>query len=238
MKPFSYFDLIETFPTGGCAVCKLTARDVEQFIDSQLYEYVNTPDTHAAMRASRGLCAEHSAHLMNYGASVLGIALLHSGIVNELLKITDASPLLSGGSAFARLRGDIRKSATALADKLMPSAPCAACEVLERSEAGHIRALVDHLDDTRLDAAFRTSDGLCLPHFRAALRLASSPANLEKLVSIQETIWEELKNQLDAFALKYDINHADLTMGKEGDSWRRALRLVAGERDVFGLRRG
>jgi hypothetical protein len=237
MKPFNYFDLVETFPLGGCVICRLTARDVERFIDSHLYEYVNTPDTHAMMRASRGLCAEHGAHLVEYGASVLGIAILHAAIVDELLKITASSPVASGGAAFARLRGDARKSASSLADKLEPSRACPACEILERGEAAHIRSLVDHLDEPKLEEAYRASQGLCLSHFRAALRVSSTPANLERLTAVQIAIWENLKGQLDEFARKYDINHADQAMGAEGDSWRRAIRLVSGDPDILGLRR-
>jgi hypothetical protein len=233
MKPFNYFDLIEQFPLGGCVVCRLTARDVERYIDSHLYEYVNTPDTHAMMRASRGLCAEHSAHLVEYGASVLGIAILHSAIVDELLKITEGSPVTS--SAFARLRGG--KSASSLADKLEPERSCSACDILNRSEGMHVQSLVDHLDDARLEEAYRASEGICLPHFRTALRVSSNTANLERLISIQVDLWSRLKGQLDDFARKYDINHANEVMGVEGDSWRRAIGLVAGQGDIFGLRR-
>jgi hypothetical protein len=231
MKPFNYYDLIEIFPLGGCAVCHLVARDVERYIDSHLYEYVNTPDTHAMIRASRGLCAEHSAHLAAYGASVLGIAILHSAVLDEVLSITAAVP---ASSTFARLRGDARN---ALAGKLEPERSCPACDALEGGEKQHVRALAEHVDDPRLADAYRASDGLCLPHFRMTIKAAPNRANLETLISIQTAIWGKLKAELDEFARKYDVNHADTAMGEEGDSWRRALSLVAGERDVFGLRR-
>jgi uncharacterized protein DUF6062 len=230
--PLNYYDFLETFPQTGCAICSLCQHDVARYIDAHLYEYANTPQTHAAFRASRGLCAVHSAQLLEYGASVLSLAILHSHVLDELLKIAAAPAVI--GSALARLLGG---SANPLADKLEPVEDCIACQILEHSEKGHARALAEHIDDPRLQAAFRASSGLCLPHFRLTLRAAPDAAKLETLVSIQTALWAKLKAELDSFADKYDINHADQAMGAEADSWRRAIPLVAGQADILGLRR-
>lgn len=230
LKPFNYYDLIESFTEAGCPICRLSERDARRFLDSHLYEYVNTPDTHAAMRAGRGLCAEHSGQLVEYGASVLGIAILHAAVIDELLKITAGSPLKNSWGR--------RGNGAALADKLEPVGSCMACDALERAEQQHVSALARHIDESALSDAYRSSAGLCLPHFRAVLRAAPDSARAEKIASLQTDIWRSLKAELDTFADKYDSNHAENVMGAEGDSWRRATRLVAGLRSVFGLRRG
>lgn len=221
MKPFNYYDLIETFTQSGCAVCRLCERDVNRYIDSHLYEYVNTPDTHAAMRASRGFCATHSAQLVEYGASVLGIAILQAAILDELLKITTkAAP-----QKRSRL---LSRSTNALSDSLEPERTCLVCESLVHAEKLHLRALADHVHETALQEAYRASEGLCLPHFRALLHMTTDPTRQSILLSIQTDHWRKLKAELETFADKYDINHPDQTMGAEGDSWRRALSLVYG----------
>ena len=102
MKPLNYYDFLQYFAQPGCLVCNLVERDVAKYLDSLMYEYVNAPITHEAMRASRGLCAQHNSQLADYGASVLGISILQSVILDEVLKISGGA---SGGSAFARLRG-------------------------------------------------------------------------------------------------------------------------------------
>ncbi len=220
----------------GCAFCNLLQRDEVRYLDSLLYEYVNTPDTNDAFRAARGLCAEHNARLKDYGASVLGIAILQAAVLDELLKITTAQ-ISSNGSAMARLfGGEAKKGAAILSQRLEPVAPCLVCETLAQSTARYATALTEHITETPLAEAYRQSEGLCLPHFRAVLRLTSNAASLESLISIQITIWQDLKAQLDDFARKYDVNHADQKMGAEGDSWLRALRLIAGEPRIFGLR--
>lgn len=233
MKPFNYYDLVEGFrERTGCAVCNLVERDVARFLDSHLYEYVNTRETHALFRASRGLCAIHSAQLSDYGASVLGIAILHAGVLDEVLNIV-AGGQATAGRSWARLRGSKTAAGQALADKLEAIGPCMACEALERAQGMHIETLTAYLGEDELQTAYRESQGLCLPHFGLALRVAKLPI-LETLVEIQTGHWQRLKAELDTFSDKYDINHADEAMGSEGDSWRRATRLVGGEGSIFG----
>ncbi|MEZ4670155.1 MAG: DUF6062 family protein [Anaerolineae bacterium] len=231
--PSNYHDIIQHFTAPGCVICILADRDVNRFIDSHLYEYVNTPETHAALRASRGLCATHSARLVNYGASVLGITILHSAVMDELLKKV-AEPARSG-SAFSRLRGG--SAGGSLADRLDADGNCLACDALNRAERHHVTSIAEHVLDEQLNAAYRASGGICLPHFQDVLRAAPSSKHVDELVSIQSEHWRKLKFELDELARKYDVNHAADAVGAEADSWRRALRLTAGHEALFGLRR-
>jgi hypothetical protein len=229
--PFNYYDLIETFPQPGCAICNRVQHDARRYLDSLLYEYVIEPETNAAFRSARGLCAQHSSQLVEFAASVLGIAILQSTVLDELLKLVDAPR--PAGSAFARLRSAAIGST--LAARLEPTAPCPACANMRTMEAGHVRALAEHIDDPRLQEAYRQSEGLCVPHFRDVLRAAPGDKQAHLLLSIQLTHWQRLKAELDMFADKYDFNRAGEVMGDERDSWRRALRLLAGDAAVFGL---
>lgn len=230
--PSNYYDLVEHFADGGCVVCTLTERDVNKFIDSHLYEYVNTPETHAALRASRGLCATHSARLVDYGASVLGITILHSAVLDELLKMV-AAPAKTA-STFGRWLGG--SNGGTLANRLEADGNCLACAALKRAENHHVTSVAEQSLDPQLNAAYRASSGLCLPHFQAVLRAAPSGKQIDELVSIQSEHWRKLKFELDELARKYDVNHAADAVGSEADSWRRALRLVAGMEGIFGLR--
>jgi hypothetical protein len=87
--PLAYFDLIVTFATPGCAVCNLVLSDVDQYLDSLLYEYVNERETHRTFRASRGLCNEHSWQILRYSGSSLGIAILSHAVIDELFDGAD-----------------------------------------------------------------------------------------------------------------------------------------------------
>ncbi len=229
--PMNFHRLVEAFPEPGCVVCNLTERDVNRFLDSHLYEYVNTPETHANIRASRGLCATHSGHLVEFGASVLGITILHAVIMDELLKTAESN---RAASAFERLRGS---SGSNLANRLEPTGECMACQALERAESQHINSVAEHINDQRLHDAYAASNGLCLPHFRQVLHAAPNSKSADLLTKLQLPKWRALKAELDMLAKKYDVNHNDEAVGAEADSWRRALIMVSGNPDVFGVRR-
>lgn len=232
-KPFNFYDLEETLRAEGCAICTLTARDVARSLDAFLYEYVNTPETHARIRASRGFCATHSAQLQDYGAQVLGIAILHAAALDEVLALAREASAENGrgwgGLGWGR-------GSSPLAERLKPLAPCPACTAMEMAEALHIQTLLNHLDESRLSEAYAAGPGLCLPHVRAALS-AGTPAQAARLLALQTPRWQALKDELEAFADAYDVNRARGPLGAAADSWRRALGVVAGLAAVWGLRR-
>lgn len=235
---FSYFDLVEAFSKPGCAICNLTLRNVHRHLDSLLYEYVNEPDTNNAFRSGRGLCNEHSWQLRQFKATVLGVSILYEAVLDEVLKIVEGATV-TAQSRLARLLGtQSEQSAAALAAQLEPETPCIACTVLENSEATYIQILHQHFGESELEKAYRASEGLCLPHFRQLLRAANGSQHAPLFVSIQREIWLKLKDEVNLFMTKNDFNHAHEPIGAEGTSWQRAIARMAGEKGVFGTRRG
>lgn len=237
MRTHAYFDLIETFAKPGCALCALALRDVDHFLDLLLYERVNEPDSHRAFRASRGLCSEHGGQLVQHKGGALAIAVLYKATVDEVLKVMAQSTVDGQSqSGFARLlnaNGGAR--GINLADQLEPQGPCMACQLLADSEERYVQVMIQHLADARLQEAYRTSEGLCLPHFRQVLRQVRDSSHLRLLISIQTAIWEKLKAELQVFIDKNDHYRSRESMGVEGDSWQRAIKRMAGERGVFGV---
>jgi hypothetical protein len=235
--PLAYYDLIETFAAPRCAVCNLVLRDVAHFLDSLLYEYVNERETHRTFRASRGLCNEHSWQILRYSGNSLGIAILSRAVLDELLKTLESVPTTSApSSGLARLRGNNKANGTALADRLEPTEPCPACRAQADVEQRYIQTLCAYLADEKMEAAFRDSAGLCLPHFQALLRQSNAAAHLGLIITIQRAIWSRLKSELEEFADKSSHERMHEEMGPEGDSWQRAIANIAGAKGVFGLR--
>ncbi len=236
MLPFSFYDLVEACAGDECPVCALLIRDADRYLDSLLYEFANDPGTHAAFRAGRGLCNLHSWQLTRYDAGVLGIAILQTAVIDEVLRLIDEAPAQPSGG-LARMFGSGANGPSALADRLEPEGPCLVCQTLAQAEASYLEALVTHLGDARLEAAFRRSAGLCLPHFRTALRGPGPGAALDRLIALQTERWRQLKAELLEFQSKSDYKRAHEVMGRERDSWRRAIGSAAGAHAVFGLRR-
>lgn len=237
--PLAYYDLVETFPKPGCAICNLLLRDVDQYLDSLLYEYVNDPATHRAFRGARGLCNAHGWQLTRYMGNSLGIAVLYRAAVDEVLKIIERTPIQTNTpSGLANLLGaNSEANGLALADSLEPTGQCLACALAAAAEKRYIQTFSQHMANAQLQDAYRASDGLCLPHFRQALRETRNPIHLQQMISIQRDIWGRLKADLEEFESKSSHDRQHEPMGAEGDSWRRAIGRMAGEKGVFSLDR-
>lgn len=238
--PFDYFELIETFPRPGCAMCNLLLRDAEQFVDTLLYEYANTPATRAAFRGARGVCSEHGWLLRkNKMGNVLGIARLYAGALDEILDVIRQTPVEEvQRSALQRLLNNAPEADTRdMATRLEPTAQCVVCDAVDGNETRYIQIFTEYITDARFADTFRASEGLCLPHFRKVLRATRDPEKVTRLVEIQTEIWDNLRADLEIFIDKQSYEHIGEKLGKEGDSWVRAILRMAGEKGVFGTRR-
>lgn len=216
-------DLYDALRHDTCPICHLLANDVSKYVDSIFYEFVNTPETHFAMRASRGLCATHGARALEGMGNALGIAVLYKGILNEMIAVSERPD-----SAAARLF--TRKDAESA---LAPSANCPVCTFQERAEQHYLKTFATACEDGEFLNAYQHSSGICLPHLRAVLKLTHLSATT-KLLSAHRIIWIRLRDQLDEFARKYLAEHKDEQVGIEGDSWQRAVRALSGDEALFG----
>jgi len=235
--PLSMFDIVEAFQKQkGCPVCLLIRRKVEQFIHAMLFEHIIRPHMHDAFRAGRGLCNTHAWQMSRFNGALLNIAVYYRGTINQLLTSLDepgaAMPIRFG---LGRLVGKGGPSSS-VADRLEPTGSCVVCEARAEIQELHTRTIGQHISDSRLSDAYRQSlYGLCLPHFRLALRYTQTAADQRILVDIQRTLWEALMAELDEFKEMHDHRHTGEWMGMEGDSWLRALKAMAGEEGIFGI---
>lgn len=235
--PLSLFDLAEAFRKSGCPVCRLMRRDVEKYIHSLLFEGYKFPESHERFQASRGLCNTHAWQMAeSFKGALLNIGTYYAGALRRLLRELDApDPGGAARSGLARLLGGgAGEGGSALADRLEPCGPCVACTIHRTSEQLYTRTLGEQIADPRLAEPYRASEGVCLPHFRMALRQAS-PAGQRELVAIQRGIWEALLADLELFREMHDHHHTGEFMGEEGDSWLRVLRGMTGEEGMFGV---
>jgi hypothetical protein len=232
--PFSYFDMIEVFEKPGCAVCNLLLRDAERFITSLLYEYTLDGQIQGKIRAARGLCNQHSWHLMSYRGNVLNITVLYSAALDEVVKTLEGDGnKYRDASWLKRLRGG-ESEATTLATHLEAQAACPVCTMLTEAEKTYVETVSQYIGDSRFEAAYRSSDGFCLPHLRQILKRITQAADLERLITTQEEIWRKILADMEILKDRYNVSRGDAPFGEDGDSWRRAIRLLAGEKGVFG----
>lgn len=237
MMPLSYFNLIEACAEPGCPICRLLRTDAERALDALMYENANDPDSHREFRQGRGLCNTHGWQLGRLAGYALGTAILYRAAVNEVLTVMDR--IVKPAAPLPRLlRGARRPTGATLAAALEPEAPCFVCQLLSVSEPTYLQVFAQFLADDKLLTAYRTSDGLCLPHVRGLLRYVDrlEAASTTTFLSIQQAIWERLEAELWEFADKARVERMTETVGSEADSWQRAIGSLGGAPEVFGLR--
>lgn len=231
--PF-YHDIRGAFGQPGCPLCRLLAASADRYLDAVLWELVNDPDVRSELNQSRGYCQQHGWMLVRTG-SALGIAILMRGVVKTLLGKLASEPVEAASqSRVLSLRRSldrkpVSKTTEKVAAALSPQTQCPVCVHLGTLEEHYIATLVAHLDGPgALAEVYRTSSGLCLPHFRKSLAYASSRKDARALISAQQAVWQRLYDELGEFIRKKDSRFKDEPFGPERDSWRRALESISG----------
>lgn len=225
-----YYNLLDALAAPGCALCALSKAAIDHYLDSMLYEYVNDTPTQQTMTNAHGMCAGHSEVLLGYQGA-LGIAILYRAVINHLeteaAELPEAAPASGDGSALRLWRK--RPSAAPLA----AHAPCPACVIRDETSGRALALLDEHHADRALQAAVDAADGLCLPHFNAALAALQTPARA-RLLARQVAVWGDLRGQLDEFIRKNDYRfQKEGFSDAERESWTRAVRMTCGAPGVF-----
>lgn len=70
------------------------------------------------------------------------------------------------------------------------------------------------------------------------MELGRDHPNLPALLASHDKRWQNLLRELEEFARKFDYRHADEVIGRERDSWCRALEVFVGRTGIFGPERG
>jgi hypothetical protein len=106
------------------------------------------------------------------------------------------------------------------------------CEHQLNIEKIYVNALLEYLGDEGLQQALRGSPGLCLVHYGQAVEWAADSWRLALITEIEHAALARLSAELQELARKYDHRFQHETIGAEGDSWRRSIDLVAGQRGM------
>lgn len=224
IKAPSRSDLDQAYHAASCPICALLTRSERRYVDATLYEHVTDVQWRDEVRAARGFCALHTAHVLDVGRSALGVSLVTADILKTLQELLPAVGAGGGGGALGRLRSAIGGGA---ANPLRPQRPCPLCAYLADLSAVYLASLLDDLQAEPARATYAQSPGLCLPHLNAAIERGG--AGLRFVLDHQATAWRRLEDELNEFVRKSDYQFSGEPMERERDAWRRALKLLAGE---------
>jgi hypothetical protein len=117
----------------------------------------------------------------------------------------------------------------AIADAIEPSEPCPACRYASETEQRMVTACAAGLAYKRSREAYQAHDmGLCLPHFRAALRRIAQQPLVSTLVDMQVAHLRRSRAYLAEVIRKGDYRYRDEARGEEYQAPARSVEQAAG----------
>lgn len=144
-KHINYFALEKACGKPGCPVCTIVSERSARYIDNMLFEHVSDRGFRAKYRAAGGFCPSHSRHLDSFRDG-LAVAILGEDILTHAMI-------------------DLEKRK---APKY--KAPCPACAETSRIEEEFLGFILESSDE-HFVSFFTASEGLCVPHYSALVRM-------------------------------------------------------------------
>lgn len=227
--PSMVYDIIEACAKPGCPLCRVAERWGGRFMAAILYEEVTDPHTRGRLKQSFGFCRDHAWQAADVGGTLLGMSIIYRGLLGQIDKaLLQAAPGSKKG--WWQKLGPKAGEEDAAPPGLSAPASCPACLYLADMEDAALVAIADALPgNERLRAGMQQPDGgLCLPHLRRGLVLASNQEAFAFLQATTHQRLQALQAEMDEFIRKYDHRFRREEWGEEADSWQRAIRWIAG----------
>jgi hypothetical protein len=232
MSSFTTYNLLEACREPGCPVCRLERRYVERYLDTQFYENVNNPDLRNILRLSMGFCREHAWLAANERlGDALGFAIIYQDVIGAALELLDKGvppPTRRWANLLKRIPEQVSAMVYKAVFALTPQKRCPACQQRDEMVSIIVSSLAEDLGQAELEGALRASDGLCLPHLRLCLKAVRDSVSCEKLITIHREKLEALHAELAELIRKNDYRFMKEGLGKEVDSWLRAVAMMVG----------
>jgi hypothetical protein len=236
--------------SAGCPLCYLWSKDEGRYMEHLLTnEVVMDPWFREKVVLARGFCIQHT-HLLYRTARAPGVldggsfALYMHSVIESIEDLESLSHKSLGALAKRRKFGIVTKRRThrelllklhkTLTHAVKGEQACPACESLSASDRRHLGTMVEMLYDKGFREEFRSSNGLCLPHFLSAIRMVDLGKNKESisvagtLIEVEQVRLHLIAHYLSEFIRKQRWDARNEPRGAEGKANYLSLNLLAG----------
>lgn len=242
-KFIGYLRLIEACRQGGCPVCRRVAEESRTRLGAILHEHVTDPDTRRALRDSWGFCNWHTWMLREVDTSLFGASILYEDLLSQAIdRVTSLvdrprpkglGAWLTGlGARLTRLAS--RDARPDIGDDYGRRPACPLCLTAAETERHCLLTFVACIEDGDLQAAYASSDPLCLAHVLRASEVMSGSPEVRILVERTQEKWQAIRRALRSFIEKHDHRNQTAYTAEDADSYVRAFEILAGARGLFG----
>jgi hypothetical protein len=212
--------LKQALQQAGCPICRCCFDHETHYLKFLLWENVNDVETRVRLAQSLGFCGRHARQMLQMEREDLGMMLGNSIIYESLihlvlLKVRDVRSFILEQRAqrdwMSKLLGGLGIKLPHRYSKgqsfLAPDKGCRVCELSDETARHYGDVLAEMLSYDRFRDLYDRSDGVCLPHLRVMLQVASLSPGLEYLLSKTEKRLEILRDDLRGLSQKYSVSH-------------------------------
>lgn len=204
--------------TRGCPVCDHLFQVMFRFFSHWQYDLGIDEKAQARFAAESGFCPLHAWQLealsSHIGSSVAYPRLAEriARVLSEAARSPDAQP---------RVRELLRDSRT-----------CRACRLLRDAERSYAERLALFLNESRNRAAYAGAQGVCLRHLALVTAAPASSDLVSFLLLHAAHRFEEMAEDMQAFAMKTDALRRALRNQDEEDAYWRAITHIVGAKSI------
>ncbi|HUI26082.1 MAG TPA: DUF6062 family protein [Candidatus Kryptonia bacterium] len=214
--------LLEAMTRRQCPICGvLDALVFDELCQLQLHA-VTDAETHAAVVARGGYCAEHFWYLVELASPVTNARLLAPLIDRVAERATACANAVAIDAALPR------QGAVEIATRLGVPANCLVCEHVAAWETAAIEALRAIVGDPARWPAYANSDGACLPHLSRLVVMSHAPALARALLQVAANQAAQLADDLRVYVRKHES--LDRRRGPEDGSPSCTVQKLVGAR--------
>ena len=200
--------VLEAFSMDGCPICRLARKAEEDFLESLLYERVNTQWAWQLMTESNGLCRYHAW---------------------KIAELTGSKPVLDGLGPTILYKHVLEKHLEGRSNKAVECPVCReTCKyinMLARWMAGCFDRSQGFIDHYR-----RGRSLLCYKHFRMILSYMKNSSMIRELEMVQAEKLERLKHLLNEYIRKKSYDVTETITEEEASAWINTIWYLKGDR--------
>ncbi|MBN1900188.1 hypothetical protein JW926_02530 [Candidatus Sumerlaeota bacterium] len=213
-KHTPYYEVLEALQKAKrCPLCEMRDRSNHRYFENLLYENVNDPVIRKNLIRSGGFCARHARILLGFGDG-LGVSILYQDQLKLILSMLK--------DVRSKCLSSLRRKVSSYIKSLDT---CPACSQENKNDECRLHTLLNGIGETEMKDAFEKSPGLCLFHLLQSLTFNKNADTRQYLISLHEGKYSGLLSELQEFIRKHDYRYSDKKMGKESDSWLRAVEM-------------
>ncbi len=207
-------DLGKNLRTRECPVCGHLCQVVFGFLSQWQYALSTDEATQVQFAAELGFCPLHTWQLHMWSSPV-GASAGYAKLAERVARLLKQADAPQGVQELVR-----------------DPQHCRVCRLLRDAEQKHAKELAGFLAEPAGRETYARSQGACLRHLAFILAASTNPEVRQFLLAEAARRFEEVAEEMQAFAMKTDALRHYLRNEDEKDAYVRAITHLAGNRGI------